>query len=81
LSSVTLAPDTAPPLGSDTVPRIRPPVLCGFAFGAAAKKHIPKIAVSKEPEKHQDLLRRDTGFIDSPLFPWNRFPENDSSWL
>src|SRR5215469_14169674 len=35
LISVTVAPTTAPPLGSTTVPRMRPPVLCASASGAA----------------------------------------------
>src|SRR5215813_11259433 len=62
--SSTLAPTTAPPLGSVTVPRILPPVLCPFAEG----KHRVNAALSKLAHQYtivRDFLSKD--FIASPL--------------
>ena len=40
LISCTVAAATAPPLGSITVPRMRPPVLCARASGTATAKTV-----------------------------------------
>ena len=42
LISCTVAAGTAPPLGSITVPRMRPPVLCARANGTARHKAMAK---------------------------------------
>jgi hypothetical protein len=62
-----LAPATAPPVASVTVPRTRPPVLCADARGALMQK----TNVSKEERMQlQRIVRRDCfDFMNSPLSP------------
>src|ERR1700688_529673 len=67
LISARFAPDTAPPLESTTVPRIRPPVLCARAYGAmlsivSKSESTPK----RKDERTPRFESRD--IINSPLF-------------
>src|SRR5215471_16494754 len=64
LVSTTFAPTTAPPLGSVTVPRIRPPVLCPLVSGA----YIRSSVTNKPASKHTTLrVLFSKNFITSPL--------------
>src|SRR5215467_1342540 len=71
LISVTLAPTTAPPLGSITVPRMRPPVLCALTKGAAQPSASAKPTVSKILWQCNERmrLRNEFVFMTSPLAP------------
>jgi hypothetical protein len=63
LTNSTLAPTTAPPLGSVTVPRIRPPVLCPDAPRTASAAH----TTTKHKESrflHKDVRNESFEFMD-----------------
>src|SRR5712692_8498218 len=68
LISVTAAPATAPPLGSTTVPRMRPPVLCAPAKGAAIRIATALKTAKKIPRLHNEPSCRKNAspFITSP---------------
>src|SRR5580704_4212404 len=67
--SVTFALTTAAPLGSLTVPRMRPPVLCAAMIGANASAAIAKIErKDKQETRNASAFRRVTSdFMRSPL--------------
>src|SRR5271154_3338382 len=73
LRSVTVAAATEAPLGSLTVPRIRPPVLCAPANGAA--RRIAGARKSRETmlQLRSALLRQNpaASFMNSPLVSKN----------
>src|SRR5215472_11267040 len=69
LIRVTVAPTTAPPVGSITVPRMRPPVLCASARGAA--KEIARIREKANrmlrPHNEGNREKNSRAFMNSPL--------------
>src|SRR5271169_2262262 len=75
LTSETVAAATEAPLGSLTVPRIRPPVLCAPANGAA--RRIAGVRKSRETmlPLRSALLRQNppASFMNSPLVSKNSF--------
>src|SRR5882762_588360 len=69
LIKVTVAAGTAPPLGSITVPRKRPPVLCALPGVTANAKTSKKITAGKMSRKHDERRCRNCAlsFMNSPL--------------
>src|SRR5215472_2423212 len=69
LTSVTVALTTAPPLGSITVPRMRPPVLCALTKGTTQPSASAKPTTSKMPRQCNERmrLRNEFVFMTSPL--------------
>src|SRR4030088_1075222 len=77
LTNCTVAAGTAPPLGSTTVPRMRPPVLCAPAGGAAGLNAIAKSAADRMLRQHTErsCRNRASTFIPSPLAAKNLFED------
>src|SRR5271155_3060561 len=75
LRSVTVAAATDAPLGSLTVPRIRPPVLCAPANGAAKNMASARKNEEKTLRWRTATLRQNpaANFMNSPLVSKNSF--------
>src|SRR5271156_5685861 len=75
LMSVTVAAATEAPLGSLTVPRIRPPVLCAPANGAANRAASARDRKEKTQRQRSASLRQNpaASFMNSPLVSKNFF--------
>src|SRR6266700_1169549 len=80
LTNCNVAAGTAPPLGSVTVPRMRPPVLCASAKDAASSIVKTSDVANKMPREQNKRKKRVSTFMTSPLAAKN-LSRTNSSWL